>query len=155
MIEVSRRSVSASLRNTENKERHKMEMNDGYKQCIGPCKLIKPLTEFHRKKGGHSETCKVCKSEYDREYRAKNKDKLHSMQVAYRTANKEAINKRVRDKLKNRTPEEIQERAEYMADYYEKNKDKIKATTKRNKSAPGAKQRRNDRENERYHNDPQ
>jgi len=138
-----------------------MEVNnisDGYRQCIGPCNLIKPLEQFHKRnsgKDGHTEMCKACKSEYDKCRRRKFGDSLRKQQKKYREKHKAGIIAKQREKIKNRTPEEIQKKKDYLADYYIKNKEKIKKTTRRNKNRPGVKEERNAIERDRYHNDKQ
>ena len=78
------------------------------------CRTEKELSEFNKckkTKDGRQAYCKICTTEYDKKYRAKNKDKTAVRKRKYRTENKEKI-------------------AVYGKKYREENKDKISACIK-------------------------
>ena len=64
---------------------------DGLKFCK-KCGKYKPLSEFHRnnrKKDKHDDKCKECRSQYQREYKAKNIGKVRAQGRAYYASSKE------------------------------------------------------------------
>ena len=64
---------------------------EGFKFCK-MCGKYKPLSEFHRNnrmKDKHDSKCKECRSKYQREYKAKNIDKVRAQGRAYYASSKE------------------------------------------------------------------
>lgn len=95
------------------------------KKC-NMCLIMKNLQEFHkdkRTKDGHVPYCKKCKSIYDRIYRKEHEIEKRQKGREWHYKNKDVINKKKRDKY---DPEKKHK-------YYIKNKDNIKARTKKYK----------------------
>ncbi len=62
------------------------------KRCA-KCGHTKPLDEFHNSKksaDGKVERCKACRADDNREYRAKNRDKINAQSREYYQENREA-----------------------------------------------------------------
>lgn len=79
------------------------------------------------------ELIKAARNEYYRNYRAKNREKINAKQKEYRKANPDK-HKQYLEKYWSKfgdTPEEIKAaKAEYMRNYVDRNKDKLKAKQK-------------------------
>lgn len=60
------------------------------------CLSDKPLSDFHKKGGRLQPLCKVCKSEYNKDYRSRNSEKLRDKQKQYYEENSEAIKEKQR-----------------------------------------------------------
>ncbi len=93
------------------------------KEC-SKCGQEKPLSGFHKDKSGRLGVvswCKVCVSEYKKQYHQKNKDKIAARQKQYRQEN--------RDKELERSKQYYQENRdkmlEYAKQYQQENRDKI------------------------------
>jgi hypothetical protein len=65
-------------------------MADLLKRC-NKCHREQPLTRFHKKLKAFCASCKDCKSIYNKEYRAKNSEKLNAYSKDWREANKDTI----------------------------------------------------------------
>jgi len=85
-------------------------MNSITKKCSN-CKIDKPLSDFtdapKRENGKHS-VCKMCKREYDKDYRNKNKSKIAKYQSGYWQEKKEEIKKRFSAWYKDNTAKVIE-----------------------------------------------
>jgi hypothetical protein len=84
-------------------------------KICGRCKIQKSISDFGKNKGtknGLQSSCRVCKSEQDREYRAKNKDKIIARGKKYYQDNKEEFSRKYKE-------------------YYRENSDKVKAKVKK------------------------
>ena len=78
-----------------------------YRECI-KCKEYKVFDEFGKNKNktfGIGSECKVCKKEYDKEYREQNKEKIKEYWKEYYEQNQDKISymqKNYRDNIKNK-----------------------------------------------------
>ena len=96
----------------------------GELKVCSKCGLSKCRTEFHSKKSSADRLyplCKACRAEYDREYNAKNEDRIKLQRGKYRTDNKEKI-----QQINKKYGEDNKERIRIKnKEYYLKNKAKI------------------------------
>ena len=104
------------------------------KKC-SRCGEIKPLSEFFKGKGyraGYKSWCKICKLEYDREYRKNNREKVNQTLNNWRKNNHE----RHREN-QNRWRKNNLEKAHYWENRYrENNRERIKERIKKWRSNP-------------------
>lgn len=102
------------------------EVSMAVKECT-TCKVVKPFSDFHKRKAsrdGLMPLCKVCntkksiarywsnpeaKSEYDRQYREKNYEKVIARSRAYVTAHAEQNREKAR-KLRETAPDLVRQR---------------------------------------------
>lgn len=113
---------------------------DIYHKICTKCKLVKPLSEFHKHKAskdGHRCHCKDCRRqsnidnlEYIKDYRKKNSEKIKNNKKEYRKNNKEKISLAAKDYY-IRT---VDDRKKYSKSYRLKNIDKIKEREKNKRS---------------------
>lgn len=104
------------------------------KKC-SKCREEKQATfEFFSKtnNGKLSAMCRKCKSEYDKEYRTKNKEKIREYRQKYEKENKEKIanyrkeyRTKNKDKIKGYCEENKEKKSQYNKEYREKHKDKL------------------------------
>ena len=74
------------------------------KQCT-KCNKDKQFTDFHK---GRS-VCKLCRAEYDKQYRAEHKEQLQQKSKVYNETHKEKI-KEYREKHKEQISEKLKEK---------------------------------------------
>lgn len=93
------------------------------------CKEMKLKSDFNKLKngpGGIKPVCRICSSLKNKEYKAKNKEKIRKSSKLYREANREAINIKIREYKK----ENIKKVRESDRVYRENNKEEIAARQK-------------------------
>ena len=71
------------------------------KQCT-KCNKDKPLTDFHKRRS----ECKLCKAEYDKQYRAEHKEERNQKNRVYNETHKEKI-KEYKANHKEQTSEKL------------------------------------------------
>lgn len=99
------------------------------KKCTGPCRLIKPFSEFHiqsKHSTGHNPRCKACIAISDAlrqpEYYRKNKDRIKESNAKYYKQNKDKVRAQALE-WHNNNKERSKAR---QAEYYKANSDSLK-----------------------------
>lgn len=87
------------------------------------CKQELPIDMFNihsRSKDGHNNMCKQCQTEYNKQYREKNKDRLKEKYKQYRIENKDTIKAKKKEYYQENRNEILEKCTEYRKDHKEK-----------------------------------
>lgn len=93
------------------------------KRC-SRCKQELPIDMFNihsRSKDGHNNMCKQCQTEYNRQYREKNKDQLKEKAKQHRIKNRDIINAKKKEYYQENRDEILAKCAEYRQSHKEEN----------------------------------